>query len=469
MNKLKSFKFVFVIVFVLMFLYGGFVVSYSTDGDIYLETESSYVCLTGVASRVIYFESNGGTEIEKVGISSMILSDSTIPTPVREGYIFLGWYYDADLSKKVETNDLYEVNYTPRKDEKGCTTPDKVTLYASWGKKIESEFHYSVACPTGTASRIISFESNGGGTFESIIISSYPLKNYDLPTPTKEGYNFVGWYYDTKLKNKVATSDAREVKYESLKDENGCEKADRVTLYAKWKKIVVEEPDTTFVCPDLEVSRVIYFDTNGGESVEAISISADEKEEYKIPVPVKEGYNFIGWYYDIELFKEVSETDASKIRYTNEKDENGCLLVDEITLYAKWFTKDASKNEYLIRYHNDSVENKFYNIDKNSKTLLEKPVKEGYIFDGWYYDKEYTKKVDVEYVEELDGFVLAENTVLELYAKWIVQEDVNEKNTKNDVVLVGLVIIFVLLLILVICIISNKKKNKKNDIEYLGL
>lgn len=96
---------------------------------------------------------------------------------------------------------------------------------------------------------------------------------------------------------------------------------------------VVEVPCALGV-PDL---RVIY-DTNGGNNLESdlVLTSLPANANKKLQVPVKDGYNFEGWYYDKELTQKVDSDLIIKVNHEKVVDENGCATADEVYLYAKW-------------------------------------------------------------------------------------------------------------------------------------
>ena len=92
-----------------------------------------------------------------------ITGDYTIPTPVREGYDFLGWY---------DQNSTSGTKYT--KLTKGW----KGTLYAIWQET-----------PKGDVTWVL----NGGSV--SVTLPNYITDApYTIPTPTRSLYVFVGWY-----------------------------------------------------------------------------------------------------------------------------------------------------------------------------------------------------------------------------------------------------------------------------------
>ena len=60
-----------------------------------------------------------------------------------------------------------------------------------------------------------------------------------LPIPTKDGYEFGGWYYDEKLTEAVNVTYAADVEHTDVVIENGCTiyKNKNIKLYAKWEKV----------------------------------------------------------------------------------------------------------------------------------------------------------------------------------------------------------------------------------------
>ena len=92
-----------------------------------------------------------------------ITSTYTIPTPVRDGYDFLGWY---------NTNNTSGTKYTQ------LTAGFKGTLYAIWQET-----------PKGDVTWVL----NGGSV--SVTLPNYITDApYTIPTPTKATYVFLGWY-----------------------------------------------------------------------------------------------------------------------------------------------------------------------------------------------------------------------------------------------------------------------------------
>ncbi len=95
-------------------------------------------------------------------LPSVVTSTYTLPTPVKEGYDFVGWYDNPD-----GTGNKY------------TTIPAgwKGTLYAIW-----TEANVDVKWVLG------------GGTVAGTLPKEITGSPYTIPTPVKEGYVFLGWY-----------------------------------------------------------------------------------------------------------------------------------------------------------------------------------------------------------------------------------------------------------------------------------
>ena len=122
---------------------------------------------------------------------------------------------------------------------------------------------------------------NGGTTYfvvhnsNDTITANYYWQTVTLPTPTREGYTFLGWYYDANCTDKVDGRGAGNAKYPL--DANGIERESEfrttgnggatfrtegdVTLYARWQKNSYDYADTlqVFVQDNDNASTGVYF------------------------------------------------------------------------------------------------------------------------------------------------------------------------------------------------------------------
>ena len=117
----------------------------------------------------------------------------------------------------------------------------------------------------------------------------------------------------------------------------------------------------------------------------------------ELPVPVREGYSFVGWYTSDDKLV-TSET----IVVAN-KDE---------TVYAKWI-----QNEYSIKYDTDGGSNDPDDQVKEHGTSIQLsttiPIKFGYAFMGW------SDGISTY----MPGDMFAENRDVTLYAVWELAPD----------------------------------------------
>ncbi len=411
---------------------------------------SGSVCPAGIASAKIVYETNGGNILDNDYISSHLERDTSFPVPKKDGYKFDGWYYDKNFTKKVVVDSYREVDYTPKKNDNGCTQTVTVNLYAKWLKETGSEGFSSSVCPAGIASAKIVYNSNGGNTLENDYISSKHEKDTTIPTPKKNGYKFVGWYYDSKFTKKVTVSSYTDLAFNSEENENGCTKTATVNLYAKWEKEGAN-------CPVKTVPFKIIYNTNGGSKLSSYdfcsSCSLDDDE--KIPVPARDGYVFNGWYYNSSLTKKVNANYPSEIDFTLKEDKNGCIQTTNVNLYAKWTKINSGNggepkncpipgNTFEVKYHTytDVRYNSYTHCTScvPEKVQIPIPEREGYKFAGWYYNEAFTDKVEtddvskVEYIQEYDENACTKLTTVNLYARWLKVNSNGNSNKKYIVI-----------------------------------
>ncbi len=161
------------------------------EGNLWLKySRNSYVLhfanCTGVADASIKFEANvsGYKPLDK---------DVQPPANVDSDYIFAGWYTSPACEDGTEF------------DWQTKMPSHTITLYAKW------------KAPTYT----VTFNPNGGTVTESTLtVTKGQTLGDTLPTPIKEGDEFLGWYTDESFTHKFV-KESQIVKNQ--------------TLYAKWK------------------------------------------------------------------------------------------------------------------------------------------------------------------------------------------------------------------------------------------
>lgn len=219
-----------------------------------------------------------------------------LPIPTKKGYEFIGWYLSSDFSGKVQTH----IDGSIKKD---------IDLYAKW-ELIEPTFY------------TVTYDTDGGTKINSVTVESGTYI-YKPVAPTKEGYDFVGWYLDEK-----------EFDFDEVIESD-------ITLVAKWAN----------------KKYTISFNSNGGNAVD--NLVSEAGQYINAPeIPIREGYKFLGWY-------------LNGIEY-----EFNLMPNQNIVLNAKWI------KSYKISFVNAEIEQLIYT--KEDEIELPIPEKEGYLFCGWY-------------------------------------------------------------------------------------
>ena len=163
----------------------------STSGELVLRRLR--VTLSDDSSAIYHLKYNGGT----------FNSGTTLPTRTRTGYTFDGWYTAETGGEKVTTATAFT---------------DDTTLYPRFvAKTYTVSFNINYTGGTNPASQKVTYDSTYG----------------NLPTPTRTGYTFLGWYTamagGTKVENTTRVS--RTVSH---------------TLYAHWEVVEIVSIDITW-------------------------------------------------------------------------------------------------------------------------------------------------------------------------------------------------------------------------------
>ena len=201
----------------------------------------------------------------------------TLPNPTKTGYKFNGWYTAKTGGSKVTSS------YKVAKDQ---------TLYAQWTKN-------------STAAKVtIKLDANGGKVSPaSISVTKNSTYLNLLPTPTRDGYTFDGWY-TTKTGTTKITSATKAA-------------ASR-TVYAHWTKDTGADEELTLLN--------VTFNANGGTVNQRTKQVIPTGRYKELPVPFRSGYSFEGWYTAKTGGVKITE----KSRVTATKDQ---------ILYARWTSK----------------------------------------------------------------------------------------------------------------------------------
>ena len=243
-----------------------------------------------------------------------------LPIPEKPGYLFDRWYENADLSG-APVDVLSPADYGDR------------IYYAKWTANTYTVTYYA----------------DGGTISDESWYTEYTVGEGlpELPTPTRWGFTFDGWYESTDYAGSNVTGISA--------DETGDK-----TYYAKW----------------VANTYTVTYNADGGTIPDGGAYTGyTEGVGLSLPIPEKPGYTFDGWYEN-PWFTGNKVAGIYTTDYGNK------------TYYAKW-----TVNTYTVTYNADGGtipdENIYTDYIRGKGLTLPIPTKQGYLFDGWYESADY--------------------------------------------------------------------------------
>ncbi len=306
----------------------------------------------------------------------------TLPTPTRTGYTFLGWTGEGITTPQP--------NVTIPKGSTG----DK-TYIENWEL---TEYN-------------ITMDLNGGSGQEKVAYTMTD-EDFELPTPTRNGYEFVGWTGEGittpqtqviiptgSTGNRTYTANWKVIEYTITLDTNGGPAVspikytveDSFTLpyllrtgyeFAGWTldgsgmlpfTPLIIYPGTT---GDLHYKAewrlaeyTITMDLDGGSGQEKVVYTITD-EEFELPTPTRNGYEFVGWT------GERITTPQTSVKIPKGSTGNKAYTANwKVIRYTITLDTNGGPAMASIRY---TVE--------DSVTLRIPPDRPGYEFSGWTLD-----------------------------------------------------------------------------------
>ena len=245
-------------------------------------SDDGYYVINGIKTNIVAKESyevsfNTGCSLN-VPNQTILEGNKVIrPEISRTGYTLDGWYCNGEewrFNSDIVLNDM--------------------ELEAEWTAK-----EYT-----------ITFKNDMGESPDDMVVTFD--ENIKLPSlEDVQGYTFNGWYYNNSMVNSGIWKIA-----------NDCE------LIANWSRDKYK----------------IYFDTDGGNSIPAMIVDSYSTIE-ELPIPTKDEFEFLGWYYNNEKINTPYE-----------------FTEGDITLKALWrglsedyeFTEESGEIK-LIKYKGNDV------------------------------------------------------------------------------------------------------------------
>ena len=306
----------------------------------------------------------------------------TLPTPTRTGYTFLGWTGEGITTPQP--------NVTIPKGSTG----DK-TYIENWELT-----EYNIA-----------MDLNGGSGQEKVVYTMTD-EDFELPTPTRNGYEFVGWTGEGittpqtqviiptgSTGNKAYTANWKVIEYTITLDTNGGPVVSPIkyTVEDTFTLPYIFRPGYEFAGWTLDGSGMLPFtpliiypgttgdlhykaewrlaeytitmDLDGGSGQEKVVYTITD-EEFELPTPTRNGYEFVGWTGERITTPQTSVKIPKGSTGNKAYTANWKVIRYTITLVTNGGAVIAS-----IRY---TVE--------DSVTLPIPPDRPGYEFSGWVLD-----------------------------------------------------------------------------------
>ena len=344
--------------------------------------DKAYTANWKVIEYTITLDTNGGPNVSPIKYT---VEDSfTLPYPLRPGYEFAGWTLDGSGMLPATTLIIY---------------------YGTTG-----DLHYKAEWRL--AEYTITLDLNGGSGQEKVIYTITD-EDFELPTPTRNGYEFVGWTGErittpqTSVKiprgstgTKAYTANWKVIQYTIITlleggnagssgayvytvEETFTLPTPTRTGYTFWgwtgEGITKPQPsvtiprgstgDKTYIENWVETGYTITLDLNGGSGKEKVIYTMTD-QDFELPTPTRNGYEFVGWTGERITTPQTSVKIPKGSMGNKAYTANWKVIRYTITLVTNGGAVIAS-----IRY---TVE--------DSVTLPIPPERPGYEFAGWVLD-----------------------------------------------------------------------------------
>lgn len=221
----------------------------------------------------------------------------------------------------------------------------------------------------------IVFAPNGGSVSngsKSVICG----KTYGtLPTPTRRGYTFAGWYTAKSGGSRISSNSVVRI-------------TKNQTLYARW---------------NLVKYKIQYGLGNGTNSRSNPASYTVASKTIVLKNPVRKGYTFKGWYCDPKFKTRVTKIATGSTG--NRK------------LYARW-----QANKYTIQFVKNggsgkTMKNMTAAYDRTYALSANTYTRKGYRFAGWAASP--NGKVVYKNRQKVKNMVSSDKAVKKLYARWV--------------------------------------------------
>ncbi len=326
----------------------------------------------------ISYTLNGGSVNSQLKYSYTVEDSFVVPMATKHNYTFNGWSTSSSLTNPV-------VDYVISKGTTG-----NIELYAKF---------------TGILYQI-TYDVNSGNPLEDDTQNVRYGDNYQLITPTKNGYHFDGWFNDDVLLPQTGIWSCENVSlvahwsiveysitYNLNNGTNNSNNPSTYTIESTFALLAPTKEGYTFTGwfddNGNQITQItagmtgaltltaywnegniytITLNPNSGE-VSTTSLNVQYDQSYSLPIPTRAEYNFDGWYGDTSMVNQSGTWNYAT----------------DMTLTAHWSVINYSITYNLNDAVNSSLNPSTYNVESPTITL-DNPTKTGYTFIGWFDD-----------------------------------------------------------------------------------
>lgn len=336
----------------------GGTLSYANTGESDIDTAGGSLFLQPVWTPTVYNITYDFSGYEDKIINSLpstytIETDSVIPAPIRNGYVF-----GQESSGKMSYWLVASVENGELDNDEGWGGDG--VLYRSETINLKGKFGHVTLKPYWTlVTYTASFDFNGGTLNGSSETSkSYNINSYfDFPTGVKKDYYSFNNEYLVKIPDGSWSVSSDAYKAGSNSD-------------------VGNYGNVTFIAQYTPIEYTVTYNSNGGSSVDDESLmSYNVESTHSLPAVSRTGYKFIGWTPDEESGSWVKYKDGKINTYpagTTFTNKNG-----NVTLIAVW---ESAAFELTLQLDEGNVT---HNYAYASTLEITNPTKSGYKFAGW--------------------------------------------------------------------------------------
>ena len=231
----------------------------------------------------------------------------TLNNPTKKGYTFLGWKYKGNFVTSIDSSWLSDISL----DAIWETTAYNVTYHLDGGE-------------------------NNNSNPKTFTIES---EDITLASPTKKGYNFMGWYTSSSFSDDTSITTITKGSTEDI------------NLYAKWEII----------------TYTIIYDAGLGENDSSNPKTYTVEDEITLANATRDGYTFTGWKGDRGVVEKISKG-----------------TVGNLALTAMWST---NLNSLIVSTEDRTMGSaKLVSGDgyTDEEITVKATVNSGYLFKGWY-------------------------------------------------------------------------------------